>query len=69
MTAALLLEEALKLPKREREQLCSKLQDSLDSEQATELLRRLDTHRTHPEQVVSREELEAKWQRKWDWKP
>lgn len=70
MTVAMLFEEALKLPQKEQEELCDKLQQSLDSgEQSDILARRLQAHREHPDQVVSREALEAKWQTKWNWKP
>lgn len=69
MNVATLLEEALKLPLEEREELCDKLQHSLRLGQDAELARRLEAHREHPEQVISREALEAKWQAKWGWKP
>lgn len=69
MNVATLLEEALKLPLEEREELCDKLQHSLQLGQDAELARRLEAHREHPGQVISREALEAKWQAKWDWKP
>jgi putative addiction module component (TIGR02574 family) len=69
MTAAMLLQEALKLPVEEREKLCDELQHSLPSPGAAELARRLEAHRQRPDEVISREELEAKWQKKWNWKP
>lgn len=33
------------------------------------LAHRLEAHREHPEQVITREELETKWKEKWNWKP
>lgn len=69
MTAALLLEEALKLPVEEREKLCDKLQDSLSVSADEVLARRLEAHRQHPDQVISREALESKWKAQWGWKP
>jgi putative addiction module component (TIGR02574 family) len=69
MTAAMLLKEALKLPLKQREKLCEELQDSLPTSLATALSRRLEAHRQHPDQVISREALETKWQEKWGWKP
>lgn len=69
MNVATLLEEALKLPVEEQEELYDKLQLSLQLAQDATLARRLEAHREHPEQVISREALEAKWQEKWGWKP
>ena len=69
MTAAMLLEEALKLPVEEREKLCDRLQDSLSAGADEALACRLEAHRQHPEQVISREALESKWQAQWGWKP
>ena len=69
MNVTALLEEALKLPVEEQEELCDKLQYSLQLAQDATLAHRLEAHRENPEQVISREALEAKWQVKWDWKP
>lgn len=69
MTAALLLGEALKLPVGEREKPCGKLQDSLSAGIDETLAPRLEAHQRYPEQVITREALEVKWQAKWDWKP
>lgn len=69
MNVATLLEEALKLPVEEQEELYDRLQHSLQSTQDATLAHRLEAHREHPEQVIPREALEAKWQAKWNWKP
>lgn len=53
MTAALLFEQALKLPAKEREELCEKLQDSLgspDSGLLAEMQRRIQDAMDHPEE-------------------
>jgi hypothetical protein len=65
MNVATLLEEALKLPVEEQEELYDKLQLAQDAT----LARRLEAHREAPEQVISREALEVKRQEKWGWKP
>src|SRR5580698_9205166 len=74
MTASLLLEEALKLPPQEREQLCEELWDSLEAsdddltpEQLEELKRRLKEHKENPGDVVSWNDIKARWSARYGW--
>lgn len=65
MTAALLLEEALKLPVREREVLCDQLHESLVTQKSAsgawedELQRRIQHAEEHPEEGVDWEDFKA----------
>jgi putative addiction module component (TIGR02574 family) len=65
MTAAMLLQEALKLPLKEREILCDQLQDSLeqteplDLELHAEMQRRIQDATEHPENGQTLEEWRA----------
>jgi putative addiction module component (TIGR02574 family) len=70
----LLLEEALKLPPQEREQLCEELWESLEADQTDlppaqfeELKRRLEEHRANPNDVVSWDDIKARWRARYGW--
>ncbi|TLD71499.1 hypothetical protein FEM03_08220 [Phragmitibacter flavus] len=71
MNAETILQEALKLPQEQREKLRDRLDQSLMSEdqegdeQAEIITQRLTAHQERPEEVISREELEAKWLVRW----
>lgn len=65
---SILLEEALKLPIDERRRLADDIYDSIDAsqeavfltpEQETELVRRIENHRLHPEDGIPWEQVLA----------
>jgi putative addiction module component (TIGR02574 family) len=64
MTANGLLDEALKLPLQEREELCARLWDSLQESESTssllaEMQRRITHADEHPEELVDWEDFKA----------
>jgi putative addiction module component (TIGR02574 family) len=64
MTTSVILDEALKLPVHDREELCARLWDSLqDSESTSSLLgemqRRIKYADEHPDELVDWEDFKA----------
>lgn len=64
MTTNVILDEALKLPVQDREELCARLWDSLQESASTssllaEMQRRINYADEHPEELVDWEDFKA----------